>query len=120
MISSATDRCQARLVPISGEAVDVLLASWPFYARAEIPGGLYRANPNSVPTFGVRATLVTSRETPNYMVYWVARSLFEQLDAVRRQHPVLAQLAAQDMLNHGNTLALHEGALRYYRERGWK
>ena len=120
LISSATDRCQARLIPIRGEAVDVLLASWPFYAKAEISGGLYRANPDPVPTFGLRATLVTSRETPDDTVYWIARSLFEQLDAIRLQHPALAQLSPQDMLSHGNTLALHEGALRYYRERGWK
>ncbi len=120
LISAATDRCQARLIPIDGEAVDILLASWPFYARAEISGGLYRANPDPVPTFGLRATLVTTRETPDDTVYWIARSLFEQLDAVRRQHPALAQLSSQDMLSRGNTLQLHDGALRYYRERGWK
>jgi len=120
LISAATDRCQARLIPIQGEAVDLLLASWPFYAKAEIAAGLYRANPDPVPTFGLRATLVTSRETPDDTVYWIARSLFERLDAVRLQHPALAQLSPQDMLSHGNTLVLHEGALRYYRERGWK
>lgn len=120
LISAATERCRARLIPIQGEAVDVLLATWPFYAKAEIAGGLYRANPDPVPTFGLRATLVTSRETPDDTVYWIARSLFEQLDTVRRQHPALAQLSPRDMLSHGNTLALHGGALRYYRERGWK
>ena len=120
LISAATERCQARLIPVQGEAVDFLLASWPFYAKAEIAGGLYRANPDPVPTFGLRATLVTSRETPDDTVYWIARSLFEQLDTVRRQHPALAQLSPRDMLSHGNTLALHDGALRYYRERGWK
>lgn len=120
LVGAATDRCRARLIPIAGQAVDVLIATWPFYARAEIAGGLYRANPDPVATFGLRATLVTSLETPEDTVYWVVRSLFEQLDAVRRQHPALADLSAPDMLSSGNTLALHDGALRYYRERGWK
>lgn len=120
LVEAVTERCGARLVPIEGQGVDILLATWPFYTRAEIAGGLYRANPEPVPSFGLRATLVTSLETPEDAVYWTVRSLFEGLDAVRRQHPALAQLSAEDMVSRGNTLALHPGALRYYKERGWK
>jgi TRAP transporter TAXI family solute receptor len=120
LIGAATDRCRARLVPIEGRAVDLLLASWPFYSKAAIPGGTYLANSESVQTFGLRATLVTSRKTPDETVYWVVRALFEQLDAFREQHPALAGLEPAGMVSQGNSLALHEGALRYYRERGWK
>lgn len=120
VVGAATDRCGARLVPIEGPSVEVLLAAWPFYTPATIPGGLYLGNPKAVPTFGLRATLVSSVRTPAETVYQVVRSLFEGLDAFRRQHPALAALDPQEMVNRANTLALHEGALRYYREKGWK
>ncbi len=120
VIGAATDRCGARLVPVEGPSVEVLLAAWPFYAPATIPGGLYLGNRKAVPAFGLRATLVSSVRTPEETVYQVVRSLFEGLDAFRQQHPALAALDPQEMVNRANTLALHEGALRYYREKGWK
>jgi hypothetical protein len=120
LIGAATDRCRARLVPIEGRAVDLLLATWPFYSRAVISGGTYLANPQSVQTFGLRATLVTSQKTPDETVYRIVKSLFEQLASFRAQHPALAELEPSGMVSQGNSLALHEGALRYYRERGWK
>jgi TRAP transporter TAXI family solute receptor len=120
LVGAATDRCRARLVPVEGEAVDLLLASWPFYSRAAIPGGTYIANPGTVPSFGLRATLVTTQRLPEETVYWLVRSLFERIDAFRSQHPALALLDPKAMVSKGNTLALHRGALRYYRERGWK
>jgi hypothetical protein len=120
LIGAATDRCRARLVPVEGRAVDLLLATWPFYSRAVISGGTYQANPGSVRTFGLRATLVTSQKMPDETVYRIVKSLFEQIDSFRAQHPALAQLEPSGMVSQGNSLALHEGALRYYRERGWK
>jgi hypothetical protein len=119
-ISAATDRCGARLIPIDGPAVEVLLAAWPFYAPAVIPAGLYRGNSAPVPTFGLRATLATRAETSEELVYGVVSVLFERLDDLRRQHPALASLQPQEMVSQANTLALHEGALRFYREKGWK
>lgn len=120
LVAAATDRCRAQLVPVEGPAVDLLLATWPFYARATIPGGIYLANPKPVPSFGLRATLVAAARLPEETVYWLVRSLFERLDALRTQHPALATLDPKTMVSQGNSLALHEGALRYYRERGWK
>ncbi len=120
LIGAATDRCRARLIPVEGQAVDLLLATWPFYSRAVIAGGTYLANPGSVRTFGLRATLVTSEKMPEETVYGIVKSLFEQIDTFRTQHPALAGLEPPDMVSQGNSLELHEGALRYYRERGWK
>ncbi len=120
VVGQATDRCGARLVPIEGPSVEMLLAAWPFYAPATIPGGLYLGNRKAVPTFGLRATLVSSVRTPEEVVYQVVRSLFEGLEAFRQQHPALAALDPLEMVDRANTLALHEGALRYYREKGWK
>ena len=64
IVTAATEGCLARLVPVSGAAVDKLLTDWPFYARASIPARFYRGNPEEVSSFGLRATLVTRESVP--------------------------------------------------------
>ncbi len=71
-------------------------------------------------SFGLRTTLVATERLPAQQAYGIVRSLFERLEELRGQHPVMALLEPKEMVSLGNTLELHEGALRYYRERGWR
>ena len=108
------------MIDITGGPVDKLLLDWPFYARAVIPAGLYRGNPNEITSFGLRATLVSTANTPAETVYQLVKSVFEQLDKLRRQHPALIGLTAENMISYGISAPLHEGALLYYKEMGWQ
>jgi len=65
----------------------------------------------------VLATLCTSASVPEDVVYHLAREVFENLDAFRRQHPALAELTKEGMLR-GLSAPLHPGAVKYYREAG--
>ncbi len=40
-------------------------------------------------------------------------------DAFKRLHPTFADLNPQDMIKDGLSAPLHDGARKYYRERGW-
>ena len=60
------------------------------YAKVVIPGGLYRGNDEPTPTFGVRATLVTTAATPDDVVYLVVKSVFENFEEFKGLHPALA------------------------------
>jgi len=120
VIAAATEGCLARLVSVEGEAVDRLLENWPYFAPAVIPGGTYRGNPEDVRSFGVRATFVTRADQPTELVYLLVESVFSQLEDLKKQHPAFAQLSREAMVALANTAPLHEGALIYYRERGWK
>ena len=53
------------------------------------------------------------------MVYQLVKSVFENLDRFRKLHPAFADLKEEDMIKVGLTAPLHEGAERYYKERGW-
>src|SRR5918992_4613011 len=44
-IQDPTTTCGAKLVPLTGTAVDKLVSQYPYYAKATIPGGMYNANP---------------------------------------------------------------------------
>jgi len=111
--------CGARLVPIQGPAIDKLVAAAPYYAKVNIPGGLYAGHPNPTPTYGVLATFVTSTRVPDDVVYEMVRAVFEKFDDFKRLHPALANLEPQRMVTEGLSAPLHPGAARYYREKGW-
>jgi uncharacterized protein len=118
-IADPTTTCQAQLVPIEGEAIDGLIEEFPYYAIAEIPGGMYANNEDATPTFGVLAALATSVDTPEEAVYGLVRAVFENFDAFKALHPALGILTEENMIVDGLSAPLHPGAERYYQERGW-
>lgn len=118
-IQDPTTTCGAKLVSVTGPAVDKLIAEKPYYAKATIPGGLYPNNPEGATTYGVLATVVASAKTPPETVYQVVKAVFDNFDEFKKLHPALGHLQPQNMVKDGLSAPLHEGALKYYREKGW-
>ena len=118
-IQDPTTTCGAKLVSVTGPAVDKLVSSKPYYAYATIPAGMYPNNPQETKTYGVLATLVSSTKVPADTVYTVVKAVFDNFDEFKKLHPALANLKPEDMVKNGNSAPLHEGAARYYREKGW-
>jgi len=118
-IQDPTTACGAQLVPLTGPAIDKLVDDNPYYAKVTIPGGLYANTPQPTETYGVLATFVTSTDTPADVVYTIVKSVFENFDQFKSLHPAFANLEPQDMIKNGLSAPLHEGAVRYYKEKGW-
>ncbi len=111
--------CGARLVPLQGPAVDKLVEKFPFYAKAEIPGGLYAGHEKPTPTYGVLATFVTSAKVPEESVYELTKAVFENFEDFKKLHPAFANLDPKKMITDGISAPLHPGAVKYYKEKGW-
>ena len=118
-IQDPTTSCGAKLVSLTGPAVDKLLAEKPYYGPASIAAGLYPNNPQETKTYGVLATLVSSSKVPADMVYVVVKAVFDNFEEFKKLHPALANLKPEDMVKNGLSAPLHDGAARYYREKGW-
>jgi TRAP transporter TAXI family solute receptor len=118
-IQDPTTTCGAKLVSVTGPAVDKLLREKPYYGPATIAAGLYPNNPQETKTYGVLATLVSSAKVPADKVYIVVKAVFDNFDEFKKLHPALAHLKPEDMVKNGNSAPLHEGAARYYKEKGW-
>ncbi|MES9818171.1 MAG: TAXI family TRAP transporter solute-binding subunit [Candidatus Thiodiazotropha sp.] len=116
-IKEAATACDTHLVPVSGEVVNALIATNPYYASAVIPAGMYRGSESETATFGVKATLVTSETVDEEVVYRLVKAVFENLAVFRKLHPAFTHLQAEEMLK-GNSAPFHAGALRYYKEKG--
>lgn len=114
-----TTACGAKLISLTGPAVDALVKAHPYYSYATIPGGMYSANPDDTKTYGVRATLVTSADTPDDVVYALVKAVFDHLDDFKKLHPAFANLDPAQMVKEGLSAPLHPGAVKYYKERGW-
>ncbi len=118
-LKEAAASCDSHLVPVTGEAIDKLVADHSYYAKAVIPGELYKGTDNPVETFGVYATLVTSEDVDADKVYAVVKAVFDNFDRFKRLHPAFANLKQEEMITNALSAPLHEGAVRYYKERGW-
>ena len=116
----ATSSCDVKIIPLAGENIDNLLADNSAYAAATIPGGMYPGNADDIPSWGPKATFVTSANTSDEVVYAVVSAVFENFDAFKKLHPAFGRLKESEMIVDGLTADLHPGALKYYKERGWK
>ena len=96
------------------------MASKPYYAWATIPKGTYKTTDSNVTTWGVKATFVTSSDTPNNVVYEVTRAVFENIDDFRKLHPAFANLDPKQMVADAISAPIHPGAMKYYKEKELK
>ena len=118
-IQDPTTSCGAQLLSIKGAGVDQLVGANSYLAKATIPGGTYPNNAQPTETYGVLATFVTSAQTPDDTVYAVVKQVFDNFEDFKKLHPALAHLKPEEMVANGLTAPLHNGAARYYKEKGW-
>jgi len=117
-IEEATTSCDAVIVTLDNEATESLVEENPYYSMATIPGGMYRGNDEDTTTFGVRATFVSSTDTPPDVIYEVVKAVFENFDQFKSLHPAFSVLQQDEMVSASLSAPLHAGAERYYREAG--
>ena len=108
---------KVRFIPFSN--TDSLIKQYPYYENTNIPVNLYTnaLNKENVPTFGVKAMLVTLSTTSEETVYNITKEVFENLDKFKKSHPAYNSIQVETMLTDLN-IPLHKGAIKYYKEAG--
>ncbi|MCG8597097.1 MAG: TAXI family TRAP transporter solute-binding subunit [Kiloniellales bacterium] len=118
-IKEATTACDSILVPVVGSEIDKLIADNVYYRKAVVPGGMYTGTDQDVETFGVGATFVSSTAVAEDTIYNVVKAVFDDFDQFKRLHPAFANLKETEMIKDGLSAPLHDGAVKYYKEKGW-
>ena len=118
-VTEAATSCDVELVSVSGAPIDRLVADNSFYRVATVPGGMYAGSPNDTSTFGVGATVITSADVPEKVVYTVVKAVFDNFADFKKLHPAFRNLKEEEMISDGLSAPLHPGAAKYYKERGW-
>ncbi|MBF0195388.1 MAG: TAXI family TRAP transporter solute-binding subunit [Magnetococcales bacterium] len=107
------------LVNINSDCIDKLIDGREYYVKTEIPAGMYNGVDTATQTYGVKATLVTSSDLGEDTAYKIVKSVFDNLDNFKSLHPAINNLTPKSMLE-GLTAPIHAGAMKYYKEKGWK
>ena len=84
-----------------------------------IPGGMYKGTDTDTLLLVLLLRFVSSTKTDNDTVYQLVKSVFDNFKRFKKMHPAFANLKEQDMITKNLSAPLHEGAIRYYKEKGW-
>ena len=106
-----------RFIEIKGAMRDLIIAKYPFFAKAVIPAGTYKGQDKDVETIAVQACLIARRDMPDKEAYAITKAIFENLKAIGDAHAKGKSLTLAAALD-GMTLDIHPGALKYYKEVG--
>jgi TRAP-type uncharacterized transport system substrate-binding protein len=85
-IQDPTTSCGAKLVSITGPAVDKLLAEKPYYSYATIPAASIRTTRRRRNLRRARDARGSSKTSPD-TVYVVVKALFDNFDEFKKLHP---------------------------------
>ena len=99
------------------ETTTKLVKDNPFYAKASVPGKMYKGTDNAQATFGVLATIIASADMPEQTAYVITKAVFDNLEDFKKLHPAVANITKEQMLE-GNTVPFHPGAVKYFKEKG--
>jgi TRAP transporter TAXI family solute receptor len=113
-VRNATAR-GARLVPLIGPEIDQLLHEYPFLRATAIPGDTYPNQPYAILTIGPDSLIVCRADLDEDLVYRITRAFFEVLPAIAAENQWLRLMDVNQ--SPAAPIPLHEGAVRYYRER---
>ncbi|CAG9610673.1 TAXI family TRAP transporter solute-binding subunit [Pseudoneobacillus rhizosphaerae] len=102
------------ILAIEADKAEELIAKYPYYAKDEVPSGVYGLT-NSVPTVAVLAMLVVREDLSEQLVYDITKAIFENTDEIG--HAKAKLIKAENALN-GVGIEVHPGAQKYYDEKG--
>jgi TRAP transporter TAXI family solute receptor len=104
------------LVPHAEVLPELARRHGPLYVEAVVPKGAYGL-PADVPVVGVQNLLAVDARMREELAHDITRALFEGRDALVAVHPEARHLALPSAVR-GSPIPFHDGAIRFYRERG--
>jgi uncharacterized protein len=102
------------ILAIEADKAEELIAKYPYYAKDEVPSGVYGLT-DSMPTVAVLAMLVVREDLSEQLVYDITKAIFENTDKIG--HAKAKLIKAENALN-GVGIEVHPGAQKYYDEKG--
>ncbi len=116
-IEEPANSTQIKIININTPEIQNFISDKPYYVMAKYPAGVYK-DVGAFETYAVKATVVTSADASEQMVYDFVKTVFENLEELKGSHAAFRILEPAEMLK-GLTAPLHPGAAKYYKERGW-
>ncbi len=111
--------CGARLVPIVGPQAEQLAKNNVALRMVEVPANSYHGQNEPIKTLAETDTVVTTTQVSADEAYAIVKSVFENLDEMKKSHTAFKNLDPKIMSKEAlGGVPLHEGAIRYFKEKG--
>ena len=118
-VRAAAQACETALVPITGREIEALDKETRYLVRAGIPGGIYKGAARETPSVGFAVVATSTSKADTRAIYELVRAAFDHFQRLQRADPAFARLDPRRMIGDGLVVPLHDGAVKFYKERGW-
>jgi uncharacterized protein len=107
-----------RLIPYDEAAKEKLIAQYPFFEPAMIPGGTYTGLAEDYHGLNVgSAHLITHANVHDQLVYEFTKRIYENREQVAKRHRAAKDITPETVARANGT-EFHPGAIRYFEEIG--
>lgn len=113
---AATSGC--KLVNISDDVIKSLQEQYPWYAAYTIKAGTYPNQDADVQTTAIKMVMFCSADLDEQTVYDLTSTFWENIEALGESQSNLKGLTAEQAIKDVANLPLHDGAAKYYTEKG--
>jgi len=117
VIQLMSNRPDSRIMSISDEVAQGLIDEWGML-KVTIPAGTYPNQDEDVTTVGMPYVYFATTDLDEDYVYNLTKAIAENKERLVATHASFGKWEPEGM-PQGLGIALHPGAERYYRERGW-
>ena len=106
---------KAHFVPI--DHVASVVEKYPYYSKTSIPLSWYPniTNSEDIPSFGVKALLITNQDVPENIVFSFAKETFENIKVIQKNHPACRFIKKHELIE-ALSIPVHAGALKYFKK----
>ncbi len=117
-ITEALASRKGKLLGLTEEVRDSLVQKFGFI-KAEIPPKTYPGQNYPVPTLKLTMVLFTTVDLDENAIYIFTKTIAESQERLRKAYGSFKNWQTEDMIQHLG-IPIHKGALKYYKEKGWK
>lgn len=102
----------AKIIPLDDNAIDNLIAKYPYYTKMVIPAGTYSGQNEDITTVSVKCLLVTTDKMDASLGEQIVKVIYENLDRMKAAHAV-GQYFSKVTGLEGMSIPMNEGAEKY-------
>ena len=105
------------MVSLTDDVIKTLTDKYPFFVEYTIPAGTYNGQDSDVKTVAVMATLATSSDVSEDVIYNITKALFDNQPELAEAHAKGKEVVLEKAVN-GISIPFHSGAEKYFKEKG--
>lgn len=117
-VAEMTSTAEGKLIGVEPEIRQQLMEEYPWYSEMTIPAGTYENQEEDVDTLAIKMMLMADASVDEETIYQMTKVFWENLDQLESTHAIVKQMEIENAVTELAGIPLHDGAKRYYEEKG--